>query len=367
MPSSARSGGLGEQYPAGATANPALQPGGPYDAAVRVIIYGAGAVGSVIGGRLRQGAADVVLVARPAHAGAIHQAGLALRTARGAQIVDIDAVTSIAQLTPTDGDVVVITAKTQDTAALHADLLEWNPAAAVVCATNGVEHERMALRRFARVYGMVVQLPVQFEKPGEVTVLCGPTNAILDVGCYPSGIDETAVDLAALLDASPGILSEADDDVMTKKYGKLLVNLGNVADAACGIAGRGTRVVAAAIEEGKKAYQAAGICWEQSPERSERYKARAATMQFDIPSGDTFVGGSTWQSLMKGATSLETDFFNGEILLLARLHGLPAPANEFLQQYATRMLRGEVAAGSRSTDQLDAEWERLSETAESRF
>ena len=66
------------------------------------------------------------------------------------------------------------------------------PTLPVVCGTNGVEHERLALRRFGRVYGMVIQLPAQFEKPGEVTVLCGPTNAILDVGRYPSGVDETA-------------------------------------------------------------------------------------------------------------------------------------------------------------------------------
>lgn len=363
MPSSARSGGLGEQYPVGVIANPPPQGGEPYDAAVRVIIYGAGAVGSVIGGRLHQSGADVVLVARPAHAAAIQQAGLALRTARGTQVVDVDAVTSIGQLTPTDDDVVLITAKTQDTPAIHAALLDWNPGVAVVCATNGVEHERTALRRFARVYGMVVQLPAQFEKPGEVTVLGAPTNALVDVGCYPSGVDETAVDLASLLDASPAMLSEADDDVMTKKYAKLLVNLGNVADAACGVAGRRAGVVAVAIEEGKAAYQAAGIRWEQPSERSERYKARTATLQFDIPSGDTFIGGSTWQSLMKGATSVETDFFNGEIVLLARLHGRRAPANVFLQQYAARMLRGEVAAGSRTIDQLDAEWELVSEAA----
>ena len=43
----------------------------------------------------------------------------------------------------------------------------------------------MALRRFARVYAMVIQLPAEFEKPGEVTILCGPTNAILDVGPLP--------------------------------------------------------------------------------------------------------------------------------------------------------------------------------------
>ena len=61
---------------------------------------------------------------------------------------------------------------------------------------------------------------------------------------------------------------------------------------------------------------------------------------------------------MKGAESVETDYFNGEVLLLARLHGLQAPANEFLQQFAMRLLRGEVPPGSLSTDQLDSEWEQ---------
>jgi 2-dehydropantoate 2-reductase len=331
---------------------------GPYDAAVRVIIYGAGAVGSVIGGRLRQGGADVVLVARAAHAAAIRQSGLALRMAAGTDVVEIDAVTSIDQLTPRADDVVLITAKTQDTAAIHAEISEWHSDIPVVCATNGVEHERMALRHFSRVYGMVIQLPAQFEKPGEVTALCAPTNAILDVGRYPSGLDDTAVELAALLDTSPRLSSQPDDDVMTKKYGKLLVNLSNAADAACGTAGRGARVAAVAMEEGKRAYEAAGIRWEPSPARAEQYKARAATMQFDLPPGDTFLGGSTWQSLMKGAGSVETDYFNGEILLLARLHGLQAPANEFLQQYTMRLLRGAVPPGSLSTDQLDSEWEQ---------
>ncbi|HSB86940.1 MAG TPA: 2-dehydropantoate 2-reductase N-terminal domain-containing protein, partial [Ilumatobacteraceae bacterium] len=62
---------------------------------MRVIVYGAGAVGSVIGGRLRQGGADVVLVARPAHADAIRDRGLTLRTARGTDVIDVEAVTSI--------------------------------------------------------------------------------------------------------------------------------------------------------------------------------------------------------------------------------------------------------------------------------
>ncbi len=335
----------------------------PYDAAVRVIIYGAGAVGSAIGGRLRQGGADVALVARAAHVTAIRDAGLTVRSAQGSEVVEVEAVTSIDQLEQTGDDVVLITAKTQDTPQIHSALLDWDPNVSVVCGTNGVEHERMALRRFARVYAMVIQLPAQFEKPGEVTVLCAPTNAILDVGRYPSGVDDTAAHLAALIDGSPMLLSEADDDVMAKKYAKLLVNLGNVADAACGIAGRRARVSAAALEEGQRVYRAAAIRWEQTSERVEHYKERAKTMQFDIPAGDTFIGGSTWQSLMKGAPTLETDYFNGEIIMLGRLFGVPTPTNEFLQQYAVRLLRGEVPAGSVTTEQLDAEWQSWSSGA----
>ncbi len=326
---------------------------------VRVIISGAGAVGSVIGGRLRQGGAEVVLISRPAHVAAIREQGLRLRTAKDIDVVDIEAVSSIDELTPTPDDVVLITAKTQDTPAIHASLFDWSPDVAVVCGTNGVEHERMALRRFARVYGMVIQLPAEFEKPGEVTILCGPTNAILDIGSYPTGVDGTAEELAALIDGSPRLRSEADGDVMTKKYGKLLVNLGNIADAACGTAGRRARVVKAAIDEGKRVFQAAGIRWEQSPEHVDAYKTRAETMRFDLPEGDTFLGGSTWQSLVKGASTLETDFFNGEILMLGRLHGVETPTNEFLQRYAARLLRGEMPAGSVTPEHLDAEWERL--------
>jgi 2-dehydropantoate 2-reductase len=323
---------------------------------VRIIIYGAGAVGSVMGGRLHQGGADVVLVGRAAHVDAIRANGLTLRSAKAVENVRLDAVASLAELEPGADDVVIITAKTQDTPPIHDAILAWNPNLPVVCGTNGVEHERLALRRFARVYGMVIQMPAQFEKPGEVTVLCGPTNAILDVGCYPGGVDDLARSLAAVIDESPNLRSEADPNVMAKKYGKLLINLGNTTDAAAGFGGRGAAVVAAAMEEGRAAYLASGIEWEPTPDAAARYKERFATMAFDLPEGDTFLGGSTWQSLMKGASSLETDYFSGEVLLLSRLHGLAAPANEFLQHYAARLLAGETAPSSLTLAQLDAAW-----------
>ena len=82
-------------------------------------------------------------------------------------------------------------------------------------------------------------------------------------------------------------------------------------------------------------------------------------MKFQVPEGDTFLAGSTWQSLAKGATSLETDYFNGEIVLLARLHGLATPANDFLIELSARMLRNRIPAGFSTVEQLDADWDAV--------
>ena len=329
---------------------------------MRVIIYGAGAVGSVIGGRLAQANADVVLIARTPHVDAIRESGLLLRTGTGEERVDVAAVGSLSELQPGPDDVVIITAKTQDTPGIHAQLRVWNPGVAVVCGTNGVEHERTALRVFSRVYGMVIQLPATFERPGEVTALCMPTNALIDVGCYPGGVDDTATMLAALLDSAPHILCEADPSIMVKKYGKILLNLGNAAEAACGPAGRGSDIVRLAQEEAKRVYTSAGVAFEVGDAaEAARYKDRTATMGFSIPEGQTFLGGSTWQSLAKGATSLETDYFNGEITLLGRLHGIATPANTFLQELAISLLHAAAEPGQWTIDELQAAWTRASE------
>lgn len=325
---------------------------------MRIIIFGAGAVGSVIGGRLYQGGADVVLVARPAHAEAINAHGLLLRTGDGEERIAVRAVSSLDELTPGSDDAVVITAKTQDVGPIHDALLRWNPNVAVFCGTNGVEHERMALRRFARVYAMVIQLPATFEVPGEVTALCSPSNAIIDVGRYPAGVDDTARAFARIADSAPHILCEADDAIMEKKHQKVLVNLGNAAEAAIGLGGRGSVVARAAMAEGKSVYDAVGIPTpdRRSAEEQQRYAERMATMQFKIPDGQSFLGGSTWQSLAKGSTSVETDYFNGEIVLLGRLHGIATPHNEFLQNLSQELLAQRAEPGSLTAEAFEARW-----------
>ena len=258
VPSSARPNNRVERYSLAPSVNPCCRSpiptllganraaGHRTMPSVRVIIFGAGAVGSVIGGRLRQSGADVALVARPAHARPSDERGLDAAHGEGKRgrrhrRRHVDRPARADRRRHRDRSPPRRRTPRRSTPSCSTGT-RTSPSCAAPTASST---NALALRRFARVYGMVIQLPAQFEKPGEVTVLCGPTNAILDVGRYPAGVDETATRLAALIDSSPRLLSEADDDVMTKKYGKLLVNLGNVADAACGIAGRGARVVAA--------------------------------------------------------------------------------------------------------------------------
>jgi ketopantoate reductase len=62
-------------------------------------------------------------------------------------------------------------------------------------------------------------------------------------------------------------------------------------------------------------------------------------------------GSSTWQSLSR-ATSNESDFLNGELVLLARLNAVPAPLNVAIQARIARAVREGTRPGSLGDDDL---------------
>jgi 2-dehydropantoate 2-reductase len=315
---------------------------------VRYVIYGAGGVGCVIGARLFQHGHDVVLIARGDHLGALQKDGLELRSPEETVVLPIPAVGSPAGLTLGDDDVVVLAMKSHDTVAAVAALPDD---VAVVCAQNGVNNERVCARRFADVYGMCVMLPALFLEPGVVESHAGPKSGILDVGRYPLGVDDRARAIATDLDASQ-FSSVADPAIMRQKYAKLVMNLGNALEAACGTDARGGELWASARDEAVACFEAAGIDYateeEDKARRGEHFRLRPVN-------GQRRPGGSTFQSLARGAAAVETDYLNGEIVLLGRLHGIPTPVNAVLQRTANRMAREGVAPGTLALDELLAE------------
>ena len=327
---------------------------------MRYIIIGAGAVGGAIGGRLFQSGYEVVLVARGPHLDALRAHGLRLVTPDGRATLPVPAVGSPSELGLRDGDVLVLAVKTQDAAAALADwawqAVRGGTVAAdslpVVCAQNGVASERIALRRFRHVYGMCVWLPATHLEPGTVEAQGGPLSGMLHIGRYPSGSDATAVRIGADL-ARSRLLAPVVTDVMRWKYGKLLANLANAIEAVCGYrarddaAGLGRRATA----EATAVLDAAGIGYASQEESAE---LRGDRVRIQPVEGPPRGGSSSWQSLTRGTGSIEADYLNGEIVLLGREHGVPAPVNEMLQRLANQAARDRTAPGSMTPSEVMA-------------
>ncbi|MCT2588911.1 ketopantoate reductase family protein [Streptomyces sp. N2-109] len=324
---------------------------------MRYVIIGAGAIGATIGGRLAEAGREAVLVARGAHAEALRADGLRLTTADGERVHRLSVVTGpadLGELRP--DDVLLLTVKTQDAIAAldawgDAEIAGGGTAAQrlpVLCAQNGVESERLALRRFARVYGMCVWLPATFLEPGVVSALCAPLTGMLHLGPAAGGTGRLAHRIAADL-SEAGFDAPVVEDVMRWKYGKLLANLANAIQAATGPepGQEKTALQQRAVREGEAVFEAAGIAYV-----SEAEQAAARDGKVQPPPGVR--GGSSWQSLARGTGSVEADYLNGEISLLGRLHGVPTPVNDTLRHAANIFAREGLPPGTTSIGDLTA-------------
>ena len=107
------------------------------------------------------------------------------------------------------------------------------------------------------------------------------------------------------------------------------LHLNNIAQALFTSKDDPTELVRVLRREGEAALRAAGISW-TPPER-----ARQTNFVYGEIPGLKREGGSTWQSVVTGR-SLETDYLNGEIVLLGRLHGIPTPANATMLDIAAQ-------------------------------
>ena len=311
---------------------------------MRYIVYGVGAIGGTFAGALMQAGFPVIGIARGAMLAAIARDGLLFRTPAGDERIKLPVVGAPSEIGFAADDVILLTTKSQDTAAAVLALRDAGVAQqAVICAQNGVANERAALRLFPNVYGMTVMMPSDYTVPGEVICYGEPKHGLLDLGRYPGGSDAVVDAVAAELE-SAGFAVATTAEVMRSKYGKLFENLGNVIEAALGPGVRAAEAQALARAEAKLALRAAGITdWLDVSRDNAR---RAGVMELGTVAGAKRSGGSSAQSLRRGAGSIETDYLNGEIVLLGRLHGVPTPINAALCAIGRELVSAGVQPGS---------------------
>lgn len=329
----------------------------------RYIIIGAGAIGGTLAARLTQHHIDVVAVARGAHGEAIATDGLTLSSPDDTVTVHppVAATPSDVRLTPSD--VLVLAVKTQQAGAALAEWADVPVHSAdgrrvgaagellpVVTALNGVHAEVLAARYFATVVGACVLLPAVFLEPGKVIVRIAPVSGGFILGSPVTGARQPeAIDriernwTAATFDIA------AVPNVMDWKYTKLMSNLANTPQALLGPSADGlTDVVERVQGEAARVLDAAGIARVEGADRARMRSFISRVRPTDGEPDD--VGGSTWQSLMRGA-GLESDYLNGEIVSVAHRFGQRAPVNAAV----ARLARIAASGGHRPGDMHSAD------------
>lgn len=295
-----------------------------------------------MGARLHQAGHDVTLIARGDHYAAIRERGLRIDAGDESVALPVAVAGHPAEVDLADA-VVLLAMKTQDTAGALAALAEAAPPdTPVVCLQNGVENERLALRVFERVYGVCVMCPTGHLEPGVVQAFSTPVTGLLDVGRYPSGVDDVAGSVASMF-AGATFLAEARPDIMRWKYRKLISNLANAPQAICGTDAGFGELARRAMEEGEAVLAAAGI---EVTSVEEDVARRADHLTMRPAAGARWQGGSSWQSLARGTGAIESDYLNGEVVLLGRQVAVPTPVNSLLARVAGQVAREGRAPGA---------------------
>ncbi len=324
---------------------------------MRFIIYGVGAIGGTLAVKLALAGEEVVGIARGAQLDAIRSNGLTLRTPDGDLVGRFPVVEKPGEIGFRSDDVIFLSMKTQHTGDALGDLRAAGVRRqTLVCAQNGVANEPMALRYFDNVLGAMVEMPVSFLTPGEVVAFLHPKPGLIEIGRYPKGGSDVASAVCAVLE-SAGFVARAHEDIMRRKYGKILVNLANGIDIALGAAARDGAYASRAREEARAVFAVAGIAHDDvtAPDPD-----RAAQMHPGKVEGAKSVGSSAMQSLVRGAGSIEVDYLNGEIARLGRHYGVPTPVNAFFTELAARILAENIRPGSmteKDVAALFADWQ----------
>ncbi len=328
---------------------------------MRIIVYGAGAVGSIIGGYIHHAGFEALLICSPAHAKAIGRDGLKITGVQGDYRLNIPAVSEVSDVHFKDDDVTFLTMKTFDTETAISRLGKTAPQMSAICFQNGVRNESFAEGHFKKVYGGVVFFGAKYLEPGSVV---HTADNSLGIGVYPSGLDELSEQLSGVL-TKAGFSVTSYPNIMAVKWSKLFRNLNNALFAITnlsvleGIKYEDSRFLMADIlEEALRVVEAEGIeivplAGHQPPDKMIEHLRRPGERSFEIsPTEEAMLRPSTWQDLYLGRGRTEVEYLNGEIVRLGRKHDIPTPLNSLMVQVVTEMSEKKLLPGAVTLAQL---------------
>jgi len=307
---------------------------------MRIVVYGAGAVGSVLGGMLSLRQHDVLLIGRPRLADAIRAEGLRIKSATGEYLAHPRAASTLGPSDVDETTRLLLTVKSGDVAAAAAELAARVPRdTPIVCFQNGVASEGVVAEQFPSVYGGVCRMTCSMLQGGHASYRA-PGRLI--VGRYPSGLDATSRALAEAF-AEAGFDAAGSRSIRSDKWLKMAVNsqsvLHAVVDPRDHDDDRLGGLMVSLLEEDRRVFRAARIrprsCDGRDPSIREMIedlkRPRAKRSDHGVK-----VHNSTWQDLYLKRDRLEAEYLHGPIIALGREHGVPTPLNQAVLEIAQR-------------------------------
>jgi 2-dehydropantoate 2-reductase len=304
---------------------------------VKILVVGAGAVGSLLGALLEEGGHSVLLVGRADHAAAIRANGLTVSGPRP-RVVRVDAASSIP--TPADADVVLVTTKTFDLARTASDVARALSPRPTLFLQNGLgilPAARAALSAGgwsdSTTYAVrgVNSIPATWVGPGEVRET-GLGEILLPVPGEAGPAAGAARLFRMILDAAR-VPVEAVPEFEREVWRKALVNAAiNPVTAARGV----TNGELLSEPHRSEALRLLGEALAVARAAGFGFTSEEVTRDFERIARATAANRSSMLQDLDRGRPTEVDAISGEILREAARHGLDLPA--------TRAIVAEVTA-----------------------
>ena len=301
---------------------------------MEVLVYGAGALGSLVGGLLAR-AHDVTLVGRDPHMRRIRDDGLRIDGAIDEHVWP-RALTDGARRS---ADLAVVTTKAYDTDAA-ARALATGEYGAVCSLQNGLTEERLVAALDPTVIAGTASYGARFAEPGRVT--CTGVGEVV-VGALSGGRDPLAERVGAAFDEA-GIAVHVAEDMPLRRYEKLAVNAGINGPSAL-----------ARLSNGETLDGPAGDTAREAARETARV-ARAdgvalgdddAVAALERVAGDTAANRSSMHEDVAAGRRTEVDAVYGAVIDRAERLGVNAPT---CRTIASLMRAWEVGEGVRETN-----------------
>ncbi len=324
---------------------------------MKVVILGAGAVGSMVGGLLKHRApeVDVRLLARGAHGEAMQgQGGVHLQGPWGTVHVALPVTTHPAELR--GADFVILTVKSQATEGAIRSVSQHLNGAVLISLQNGINQHVLAeyVPADKLVMGLTTTI-IAIHDPGSVVLVRnGPTF----LGPSTSNASMHSAQMAAALLKPTGLPIVLQPDILGAQYNKLVFNaLGTAAALSASdflteaILHRPWRdaVGIPLHRESLEVLDRTDTRIRRLPSGADVYRMGRLLRTLNRPvigpltsmvarriTGRRPFRFSVHRDLSQGK-STEVDYINGELVRLAKKSGMPAPLNEKIVEWVHKI------------------------------